>query len=222
MKIWWLKSDSDHDGIDWQKGKSFWKVGGARRIGLLSKKLTGFRSKLDVTVGITGKSSWHGMWWNPTVYHNTISLLSIGRSLFLIIKIKLNQYKLMGKMWISKFSFFFFSTNLYLSDHTASVSSPLLWYTKSPPAHCSDRSYAVTHIYNANTENQCKLYDSQSQENHQSMWCTWLFVKALRSCGGSSWSSKLAAFPPGTTLYPAGFPNLDRLEGLITWNSEGS
>jgi hypothetical protein len=36
-------------------------MGAAFRIGLLSKKLTGFSSKLDDTVGITGKSSWHGM-----------------------------------------------------------------------------------------------------------------------------------------------------------------
>ena len=44
-----------------QTGKSFSKAGAARRIGLLSKKLTGFSSKPDVTVGIIGKSSWHGM-----------------------------------------------------------------------------------------------------------------------------------------------------------------
>ena len=40
-----------------QTGRSFSTLGGIRRIGLLSKKLTGFRSKLDETVGITGKSS---------------------------------------------------------------------------------------------------------------------------------------------------------------------
>lgn len=33
------------------------KAGGILKIGLRSKKLTGFRSKLDVTVGIIGKSS---------------------------------------------------------------------------------------------------------------------------------------------------------------------
>jgi hypothetical protein len=43
-----------------QTGKSFSTLGGIRRIGLLSKKLTGFRSKLDDTVGMIGKSSWHG------------------------------------------------------------------------------------------------------------------------------------------------------------------
>lgn len=44
-----------------QTGRSSSKLGRARSIGLLSKKLTGLRSKLDDTVGITGKSSWHGM-----------------------------------------------------------------------------------------------------------------------------------------------------------------
>lgn len=44
-----------------QTGKSFSTLGGNRRMGLLSKKLTGFSSKLDDTVGIIGKSSWHGM-----------------------------------------------------------------------------------------------------------------------------------------------------------------
>lgn len=34
----------------------------------------------------------------------------------------------------------------YLSDQTASVSSPLLWYTNSPPAHSSLSLYGVTHI----------------------------------------------------------------------------
>lgn len=38
-------------------GRSFSTVGGILRMGLLSKKFTGFRSKLDDTVGITGKSS---------------------------------------------------------------------------------------------------------------------------------------------------------------------
>lgn len=42
-------------------GRSFSNMGAALRTGLLSKKLTGFRSKLDDTVGITGKSSWHGI-----------------------------------------------------------------------------------------------------------------------------------------------------------------
>lgn len=40
-----------------QIGRSFSSFGGAPRIGLLSKKFTGFRSKLDDTVGIIGKSS---------------------------------------------------------------------------------------------------------------------------------------------------------------------
>ena len=40
-----------------QTGRSFSRLGGIRRIGLLSKKLTGFKSKLDETVGIIGKSS---------------------------------------------------------------------------------------------------------------------------------------------------------------------
>jgi hypothetical protein len=31
-------------------------------MGLLSKKFTGLRSKLDDTVGMMGKSSWHGTW----------------------------------------------------------------------------------------------------------------------------------------------------------------
>jgi hypothetical protein len=65
-----------------QTGRSFSWVGRCLRMGLLSKKLTGLRSKLDDTVGMMGKSSWQGMWWNPKVYHNTMSLFSIGRSLF--------------------------------------------------------------------------------------------------------------------------------------------
>jgi hypothetical protein len=64
-----------------QMGRSSSLVGRCLRMGLLSKKLTGLRSKLDDTVGMMGKSSWHGMWWNPSVYHSTRSLFSIGRSL---------------------------------------------------------------------------------------------------------------------------------------------
>jgi len=37
-----------------QTGKSLSKLGGTLRIGFLSKKLTGFRSKLADTVGMTG------------------------------------------------------------------------------------------------------------------------------------------------------------------------
>ena len=44
-----------------QTGKSSSTLGGILRIGLLSKKLTGFKSKLEDTVGMIGKSSWHGM-----------------------------------------------------------------------------------------------------------------------------------------------------------------
>uniref|UniRef100_J3LWC2 Uncharacterized protein n=1 Tax=Oryza brachyantha TaxID=4533 RepID=J3LWC2_ORYBR len=64
-----------------QTGKSFSRVGRCLRMGLLSKKFTGLRSKLDDTVGMMGKSSWHGTWWNPSVYHSTRSVFSIGRSL---------------------------------------------------------------------------------------------------------------------------------------------
>lgn len=66
-----------------QTGRSLAKWGGALRIGLRSKKFTGLRSKLADTVGIIGKSSWHGIWWNPIVYHKTMSLFSIGRSLLM-------------------------------------------------------------------------------------------------------------------------------------------
>lgn len=41
-------------------GRSFSVTGGILSMGLLSKKFTGFRSKLADTVGITGKSSWQG------------------------------------------------------------------------------------------------------------------------------------------------------------------
>lgn len=40
-----------------QTGKSFSTFGAIRRMGLISKKFSGFRSKLDDTVGIIGKSS---------------------------------------------------------------------------------------------------------------------------------------------------------------------
>jgi len=45
---------------DWtpQTGRSCSKFGAALRIGLRSKKFTGFKSKLEETVGIIGKSSW--------------------------------------------------------------------------------------------------------------------------------------------------------------------
>jgi hypothetical protein len=36
---------------------------------------------------------------------------------------------------------------LYLSDQVASVSSPLLWYTNSPPAHSSVLLRGVTQIF---------------------------------------------------------------------------
>ena len=51
-------------------------------MGLRSKKFVGFSSKLAVTVGMTGKSSWHGTWWNPIVYQSVISLFSISRFLY--------------------------------------------------------------------------------------------------------------------------------------------
>lgn len=72
-----------------QTGRSFSTFGGIRRMGLLSKKFTGFKSKLEDTVGIMGKSSWHGIWWNPSVYQRTMSLFSIDRSLG---KAKFNDY----------------------------------------------------------------------------------------------------------------------------------
>lgn len=51
-------------------------------MGLRSKKFVGFSSKLAVAVGMMGKSSWHGTWWNPIVYQSVISLFSISRFLY--------------------------------------------------------------------------------------------------------------------------------------------
>jgi len=53
--------DDQAEAAALQIGRSFGELGGILRIGLLSKKLTGFISKLDDTVGIIGKSSWHGI-----------------------------------------------------------------------------------------------------------------------------------------------------------------
>ena len=57
------------------------------RSGFLSKKLEGRSSKPLLKVGIIGKSSWLGTWWNPTVYHTTMSLFSISLFLHLYHKI---------------------------------------------------------------------------------------------------------------------------------------
>lgn len=72
---------SQAEAVRLHTGRSFGLLGAVLRIGFRSKKLTGLRSKLDSTVGMIGKSSWHGIWWNPNVYHNTTSLFSIGLSL---------------------------------------------------------------------------------------------------------------------------------------------
>ena len=62
-------------------GKSTGLGGLIFKIGLLSKKFEGRSSNPPFKVGITGNSSWEGLWWKPIVCYNTMSLSSI--SLFL-------------------------------------------------------------------------------------------------------------------------------------------
>lgn len=128
-----------------QIGRSFSMLGGTPRMGFLSKKLTGLRSKLEKTVGMIGKSSWHGTWWNPIVYHTTMSFFSIGRSLG-IGKKENTQKESWRKNQVRDPCPILAGFGTYLSLQTASVSSPLLWYTNSPPAHSSLLLYGVTQI----------------------------------------------------------------------------